>query len=157
MHRAQNASLVETNLSRQHQARKKNNASSFGRAAVSYTHLDVYKRQGRQSGKQSNLTENFDSSVESYAFAPDSRTIYFNAEEKAEMPIYSIATAPGSSPKVIVSGNSNDDFDVSADGRTLVFARTSLTMPPETVSYTHLDVYKRQESGFALSQRLQHP
>jgi dipeptidyl aminopeptidase/acylaminoacyl peptidase len=86
---------------------------------------------GRQSGKQSNLTENFDSSVESYAFAPDSRTIYFNAEEKAEMPIYSIAAAPGSSPKVIVSGNSNDDFDVSADGRTLVFARTSLTMPPE--------------------------
>ena len=86
---------------------------------------------GRQSGKQSNLTENFDSSVESYAFAPDSRTIYFNAEEKAEMPIYSIATAPGSSPKVIVSGNSNDDFDISADGRTLVFARTSLTMPPE--------------------------
>ncbi|MGA2846797.1 MAG: S9 family peptidase, partial [Candidatus Acidiferrales bacterium] len=86
---------------------------------------------GRQSGKQSNLTENFDSSVESYAFAPDSRTIYFNAEEKAEMPIYSIAAAPGSSPKVIVSGNSNDDFDISADGRTLVFARTSLTMPPE--------------------------
>lgn len=86
---------------------------------------------GRQSGKQSNLTENFDSSVESYAFAPDSRTIYFNAEEKAEMPIYSIATTPGSSPKVIVSGNSNDDFDISADGRTLVFARTSLTMPPE--------------------------
>src|ERR1700689_135485 len=32
LHRAQNASLVETNLSGQHQARKKNNASSFGRA-----------------------------------------------------------------------------------------------------------------------------
>jgi len=32
LHRAQNASLVETNLSWQHQACKKNNARSFGRA-----------------------------------------------------------------------------------------------------------------------------
>lgn len=86
---------------------------------------------GRQSGKQSGLTDNFDSSVESYAFAPDSRTIYFNAEDKGEMPIYSIAAAPGSSPKVVVSGNFNGEFDLSEDGRTLAFARTSLTMPAE--------------------------
>ncbi len=86
---------------------------------------------GRQSGKQSGLTDNFDSSVESYAFAPDSRTIYFNAEDKGEMPIYSIAAAPGSSPKVVVSGNFNREFDLNEDGRTLAFARTSLTMPAE--------------------------
>ncbi len=49
----------------------------------------------RKSGNQSNLTENFDSSVESYAFAPDSKTIYFNAEDKGEMPIYSIASRAG--------------------------------------------------------------
>jgi dipeptidyl aminopeptidase/acylaminoacyl peptidase len=86
---------------------------------------------GRKSGTQSNLTENFDSSVESYAFAPDSKTIYFNSEDKGEMPIYSIATAPGSSSKVAVSGNFNEEFAVSEDGRTLAFTRTSLTMPAE--------------------------
>ena len=90
--------------------------------------LMLYARKG---GNQSNLTENFDSSVESYAFAPDSKTIYFNAEDKGEMPIYSIAAAPGNSSKVVVSGNSNDEFAVSQDGRTLAFARTSLTMPAE--------------------------
>ncbi len=30
-----------------------------------------------------------------------------------------------------MNGNFNDEFDVSADGRTLAFARTSLTMPAE--------------------------
>ena len=86
---------------------------------------------GRKSGKLSNMTENFDSSVESYAFAPDSGTIYFNAEDKGEMPIYSMPVALGSSPKVVVSGNFNQEFDVSGDGRTLAFSRTSLTMPAE--------------------------
>ena len=85
----------------------------------------------RQSGKQINLTETFDSSVESYAFAPDSKSLYFNAEDKGEMPIYSITAAPGSSAKVIISGNFNQEFDVSEDGRTLAIARTSLTMPAE--------------------------
>ncbi len=49
--------------------------------------------------KKRNLTDDFDRSVESYAFAPDSKTIYFTAEDKAEMPIYSIAAAPGSIPE----------------------------------------------------------
>ncbi|HXN73516.1 MAG TPA: S9 family peptidase [Candidatus Acidoferrales bacterium] len=90
--------------------------------------LMLYARQG---GKQINLTETFDSSVESYAFAPDSKSLYFNAEDKGEMPIYSITAAPGSSAKVIISGNFNQEFDVSEDGRTLAIARTSLTMPAE--------------------------
>jgi len=90
--------------------------------------LMLYARQG---GKQIDLTETFDSSVESYAFAPDSKSLYFNAEEKAEMPIYSIAAAPGSSAKVVISGNFNQEFDLSEDGRTLAIARTSLTTPAE--------------------------
>ncbi len=90
--------------------------------------LMLYSRKNR---KETNLTEDFDRSVESYAFAPDSKTIYFTAEDQGEMPIYSIASTPGNSPKVVVNGNFNDEFDVSGDGRTLAFARTSLTMPAE--------------------------
>ncbi len=38
---------------------------------------------------------------------------------------------PEALPQKIVNGNFNDEFDLSADGRTLAFARTSLTMPAE--------------------------
>ena len=44
--------------------------------------------------KHTNLTENFDRNVEVYQWSPDSKTIYFQTEDKAEMPIYSIAAAP---------------------------------------------------------------
>jgi dipeptidyl aminopeptidase/acylaminoacyl peptidase len=81
--------------------------------------------------REATLTEGFDRSVESYEFAPDSKTIFFTAEDKGEMPIYSISAAPGNSPKVVVNGNFNGEFDINADGRTLAFARTSLTMPAE--------------------------
>jgi dipeptidyl aminopeptidase/acylaminoacyl peptidase len=84
----------------------------------------------RQSGKTMNRTEDFDRSVESYAWTPDSARIYFSAEDKAEMPVYAIAVAGGSAPKVVADGY-NADFDLSRDGRTLALARTSLTMPTE--------------------------
>jgi dipeptidyl aminopeptidase/acylaminoacyl peptidase len=85
----------------------------------------------RQSGKSTNRTEDFDRSVESYAWTPDSTHIYFQAEDKAEMPVYTIVAAPGAAPKVIVADSYNADFDLSRDGRTLALARTSLTMPAE--------------------------
>jgi dipeptidyl aminopeptidase/acylaminoacyl peptidase len=84
----------------------------------------------RQSGKSINRTEDFDRSVESYAWTPDSARIYFSAEDKAEMPVYEISVAGGGAPRVIVDGY-NADFDLSRDGRTLALARTSLTMPAE--------------------------
>ena len=47
-------------------------------------------RQRRQS---MNLTENFDRNVNSPEWSADSKTIYFQTEDKAEMPIYSIAVS----------------------------------------------------------------
>jgi dipeptidyl aminopeptidase/acylaminoacyl peptidase len=93
--------------------------------------LMLYSRKNR---KETNLTEDFDRSVESFEFAPDGKTIFFTAEYKAEMPIYAISVAPGNTPKAVVNGNFNEEFDISADGRTLAFARTSLTMPMEIFS-----------------------
>ena len=60
----------------------------------------------RQSGKTMNRTEDFDRSVESYAWTPDSARIYFSAEDKAEMPVYAIAVAGGSAPKVVCTPSS---------------------------------------------------
>jgi dipeptidyl aminopeptidase/acylaminoacyl peptidase len=84
----------------------------------------------RESGKQLNLTENFDQNVEAYEWTSDSKTIYFQSEDKAELPIYSISATAGGTPKLVVDGF-NADFDLSHDGRTLALARSSLAMPAE--------------------------
>lgn len=88
----------------------------------------------RSNGGHTDLTPNFDRNVESYEWSPDSRTIYFQAEDKAEMPIYSIAAAPGNSPKTVVANGFNAEFSVSADGKRLVFSRSSITYPAELFS-----------------------
>lgn len=88
----------------------------------------------RSNGEHADLTANFDRNVESYEWSPDSRTIYFQAEDKAEMPIYSIPAAPGNSPKIVVADGFNAEFSLSADGRRLVFSRSSLTYPAEIFS-----------------------
>lgn len=85
----------------------------------------------RKNGKQINLTENVNRSVGALAWSADSKTIYFQTDEKAEMPIYSVAAATGATPSVILGNSYNAEFDVSKDGHTLVFTRMSLTMPPE--------------------------
>src|SRR6185437_15440918 len=88
----------------------------------------------RSNGEHSHLTPNFDRNIETYAWSPNSQTIYFQAEDKAEMPIYSIAAAPGNSPKTVVADGFNAEFSLSADGKRLVFSRSSLTYPAEIFS-----------------------
>ncbi len=85
----------------------------------------------RGAGKSTNLTESFDRWVDTYAWAPDSKTIYFNAEEQAGEPLFAVAISGSSSPKTILPKSSIPDFAVSPDGKTLVFARTTMTMPAE--------------------------
>jgi len=84
----------------------------------------------RQKAEPINLTEKVDLSIESFAWSPDSKTVYFTAEEKSELPVFSIAAVAGSTPKQVLGGY-NAELGVSGDGRTLVLARTSLTMPGE--------------------------
>jgi len=84
----------------------------------------------RAKAQPVNLTEKIDLSIESFAWSPDSKTVYFTAEEKAELPLFAIAATAGSKPKRILEGY-NAEFQLSADGRTMVLARASLTMPTE--------------------------
>jgi dipeptidyl aminopeptidase/acylaminoacyl peptidase len=84
----------------------------------------------RKTGEHINLTEHFDRSPEFFVWSSDSRTIYFPAENEAEMPIYSIP-ATGGTPHPVIAEGFNDEFAISADGRTLVLGRSSLTMPEE--------------------------
>jgi dipeptidyl aminopeptidase/acylaminoacyl peptidase len=84
----------------------------------------------RASGKSENLSEGFDRSATNLAWSPDSKTIYFLAENETQQPVYAMAPKPGALPKKLVDGF-NSLMQLSEDGKTLLLARTSLTMPAE--------------------------
>ncbi|HTS11236.1 MAG TPA: S9 family peptidase [Candidatus Limnocylindrales bacterium] len=87
-------------------------------------------RYDRKNGESEALTEKFDANVEGFAWSPDSKKIYFLTEEKAHIPVYEIA-ASGGKPKEVIADGTNDGIEASSDGHTLIFTRTSLTMPAE--------------------------
>ena len=85
----------------------------------------------RQSGKSENLSEVFDRSANNLAWSADSKTIYFIAENETLQPVYAMPARAGAEPKKIVADSFNSSISLSADGKTLAFERTSLTMPAE--------------------------
>lgn len=85
----------------------------------------------RASGKIENLSEPFDRSANEVLWSPDSKTIYFTAENETLQPIYSMAAKVGAVPKQIVADSFNSGISFSKDGQTLVFERTNLAMPAE--------------------------
>jgi dipeptidyl aminopeptidase/acylaminoacyl peptidase len=113
----------------------------------------------RASGRITNLTESFDRNVNSALWSADSKTIYFQSEDKAQMPIYSVAASAGSTPKVVLGDSFNADFDVSRDGRTLAFTRTNIAMPSEVFAANSdgTDVRQLTHSNSALLSQLDLP
>src|SRR5215471_14437286 len=82
----------------------------------------------RKTGQSHSLTEQFDMSVESFTFSPDSQRVYLAAPDQGHQSIYEISIDGGPGKKLINDGF-NDDVQVSADGKTLVFTRQSLSRP----------------------------
>jgi dipeptidyl aminopeptidase/acylaminoacyl peptidase len=83
-----------------------------------------------QTGKNENLSESFDRWAMELAWSPDSKTIYFLAENETLQPIYAMEPRAGAAPKKVLDGF-NAEFAFSGDGRILVATRSSLTMPNE--------------------------
>ena len=88
--------------------------------------LRVYDRQ---TGSIKDLTTGFDQWVTSFAWAPDSDTIYFIAEESARQPVFKTSVSHPKVEKVLAG--MNDDVAVTPDGQSLLLTRTSLTQPTE--------------------------
>jgi dipeptidyl aminopeptidase/acylaminoacyl peptidase len=82
----------------------------------------------RASGAVRVLSESFDRHVDSFTWAPDSRTLFFTASEGARDPIFSVPAAGGAVQRV--AEGSYADVQV-AGPRTLVAARAALTHPTE--------------------------
>ena len=97
----------------------------------------------RQTGKSENLSESFDRSATDLAWSPDSKTIYFLAENETLQPVYAMEVRAGATPKKLLDGF-NTEFAFSGDGKSLVTTRTSLTLPSE--------VFVSSADGSALKQ-----
>jgi len=82
----------------------------------------------RQTGEKKNLTEDFDRWVGTFAWSPDSRNIYFSAENFGNAPIYRMALYPRTWPSELISGF-NDDVTVTADGKNVLFTQMSIQNP----------------------------
>jgi dipeptidyl aminopeptidase/acylaminoacyl peptidase len=96
-----------------------------------------------KTGQSHSLTDQFDSSVEGFTFSADGQRIYLLALEHGRQPIYELPLGGGPGKKLINEGF-NDDVQVSADGKTLIFTRQSLTRPVE--------IYKANSLGAGVTQ-----
>jgi dipeptidyl aminopeptidase/acylaminoacyl peptidase len=82
----------------------------------------------RASGRQTVLTDTFDRSVEDLRWSTDGMSIYFNAEDRGEMPVF-VMPATGGTPRALTPGKFVGEFDVRGDAA--VFAISSLASPVE--------------------------
>src|SRR5207248_10706338 len=85
----------------------------------------------REAGSIEDLAATFDRSDDEIAWSPDSKTIYFTAENETQKPIYAMAARLVAQTNQIISDTYNTALSFSPDGKTLVFERTSLTLPAE--------------------------
>ncbi|HEY3056861.1 MAG TPA: S9 family peptidase [Thermoanaerobaculia bacterium] len=88
----------------------------------------------RATGTQTRLARDFTNWIESFAWSPDSRTIYFTAPENGRMPIFEV-TLEGRYTKIYESGSA-DALATSRDGRTIYFERATLQRPNDIFSFT---------------------
>ena len=84
----------------------------------------------RASGQSKRLGPQFDNWIESFTWAPDSKSIYFTAPEKASVAIYNVSVA-GGEPQRLYSRGSADALAVSRDGKTIYFDQSTLDHPTD--------------------------
>ena len=83
----------------------------------------------RQSGQTRSLTASFDASVGEPVWSADNSTIYFEAEEKAATPVFSVSVAGG--VHKVIDGSNNHDLAIAHDGSVLLFTRSDAARPAE--------------------------
>jgi dipeptidyl aminopeptidase/acylaminoacyl peptidase len=94
-------------------------------------------RHDLQSGQTVELTRGFDQQVAEFVVSSDSKTIYFTAGERGREPIFTVPVEPdfrlriATHVKKVVDAGYATGLNLSADGRTLVFAANSMNAPNE--------------------------
>ena len=96
----------------------------------------------RKLGQSRNATMNFDHSVGSMAWTPDSKGICFTVEDHGEAPIW-VLLLDGKPPKQVARLHA-DDLAFSKDGQSLFFNRVSIDAPSEIA---RLDVAEQPKTA----------
>jgi dipeptidyl aminopeptidase/acylaminoacyl peptidase len=84
----------------------------------------------RATGTARSLTADIDHSVEAMTWSPDNAILYYTAEVKAGAPIFAVGVNGQGARRVFGNGTSSD-LSVSPDGRTILFANTTMVRPVE--------------------------
>jgi dipeptidyl aminopeptidase/acylaminoacyl peptidase len=98
----------------------------------------------RRTGEKKNLTEDFDRWVGTFTWGPDSKRLYFTAENKGGSPVYELNRDPEATYReqgILCNvcsrytrelvGQFNDDVMLTPDGHTILFTRMSIGFPNE--------------------------
>jgi dipeptidyl aminopeptidase/acylaminoacyl peptidase len=99
----------------------------------------------RMNGETRDATHNFDRSVGSFTWSPDSKTLFFSAEDHGESPIFALPL--GASQPEEVSRLHADDLIFGANGN-LCFTRMSIAAPNEI---GRLDVSQKNAQPVAIT------
>jgi len=92
----------------------------------------------RSTGERRNLTEALDRSIDSYVWAPDSRSLILTFEDHGQEPLARLDIATMKVTPLVTSGTISDP-SVSRDGSFLVFGKMDLSHP--------VDVYRLSLNG----------
>lgn len=84
----------------------------------------------RSTDKRLNLTEQFDYSVNDMVWSPDSKVIYFNADDKSNESLFKLTVA-GRKLETLIGKGYNHSLRILPDGKSLVVARESINQPVE--------------------------
>jgi dipeptidyl aminopeptidase/acylaminoacyl peptidase len=84
----------------------------------------------RASGEYKNLVEGFDRQVDSFTWGPGSGKLYFIAGDRGRNSIFEV-TVVGNDVKRLYGEHASGDLDVTPDGRTIIFTRSSMHQPAE--------------------------
>ena len=103
----------------------------------------------RQAKTHAEVAPGFDRSVNQLAWTPDNQTIYFNAEDSGYLPVFRVPAA-GGTPGVVTPATFAAEYALSADGKTLVIARSSQQAPAELAA---LAADRRRHPRVDLAQR----
>jgi dipeptidyl aminopeptidase/acylaminoacyl peptidase len=87
----------------------------------------------RAGAAAKSLTADFDRSVDAFVWGPNSKSLYFTAEEDAASPVFRIALA-GGEPQRLTSQGSHSALSVGRN-ECLTCVRAELTSPPEVFAY----------------------
>ncbi|HET7433652.1 MAG TPA: S9 family peptidase [Thermoanaerobaculia bacterium] len=90
--------------------------------------LAVYDRQ---SGTSRVLTDSFHDWVDDFDWSTDSKTLYFTGPVEGRNPIFRVSVSGGAWEKVFDGAPTIDDFEMSEDGRSILYIGRSTGSPAE--------------------------